>query len=47
MYLTDDREKTVKDIVMQVEPDLFVKTTCLTMMNFGQLVDAGFSTPRR
>lgn len=41
MYLTDDREKAVKDIIMQVEPDLFIKTTGLTMNTFSQLVDAG------
>lgn len=41
MYLTDDREKTIKDVITQVEPDLFVKVTGLTLTDFGQLVDAG------
>jgi hypothetical protein len=40
MYLTDDREKTVKDIIQQVEPELFEKVTGLTLRDFGQLVDA-------
>jgi hypothetical protein len=41
MYLTDDRERTVKDIIRQDEPDLFVKVTNLTLNHFEQLVDAG------
>lgn len=40
MYLTDDREKTVKDIIQQVEPGLFQKVTGLTLPDFQQLVDA-------
>lgn len=47
MYLTDDRERTVKDIITQIEPGLFVKTTGLTMKSFSQLVDAGvFHAPK-
>jgi len=47
MYLTDDRERTVKDIITQIEPELFVKTTGLTIKSFGQLVDAGvFHAPK-
>lgn len=41
MYLTDDREKTIKDIITQVEPDLFEKVTGLTLSDFEQLVNAG------
>lgn len=41
MYLTDYREKAVKDIIMQLEPDLFTSVTGLTLKNFKQLVDAG------
>lgn len=41
MYLTDDREKTIKDIITQVEPVLFEKVTGLTLNDFKQLVDAG------
>jgi hypothetical protein len=39
MYLTDDREKTIKDIIEQVEPELFVKVTGLSLKDFKQLVD--------
>ena len=27
MYLTDEREKTLKDVITQVEPELFKKVT--------------------
>ncbi len=40
MYLTDDREKTIKDIIEQLEPALFEKVTGLKLTDFGQLVDA-------
>ncbi len=41
MYLTDDRERAVKDIIEQVEPDLFEKVTGLTLKDFEMLVNAG------
>ena len=41
MYLTDDREKTIKDIITQLEPELFEKVTGLTLSDFEQLVNAG------
>jgi hypothetical protein len=41
MYLTDDREKTVYDIITQVEPELFEKVTTLSMKDFERLVNAG------
>lgn len=41
MYLTDDREKTIKDIITQVEPDLFEKVTSLSLEDFQRLVNAG------
>jgi hypothetical protein len=41
MYLTDDRERKVKDIIEQVEPDLFAQVTGLTLPDFGKLVNAG------
>lgn len=41
MYLTFDREKTVYDIITQVEPDLFEKVTTLSLKDFQRLVDAG------
>lgn len=40
MYLTDDREKAIKDIITQIEPDLFQKVTGLTIKDFEQLVNA-------
>ena len=40
MYLTDDREKTIRDIIQQLEPALFEKVTGLTLADFAQLVDA-------
>ena len=41
MYLTDDREKAVKDIITQVEPELFEKVTTLSLKDFERLVNAG------
>jgi hypothetical protein len=41
MYLTDDREKSVKEIILQSETDLFTKVTGLSLNDFKQLVDAG------
>lgn len=39
MYLTDDRERTIHDIICQIEPDLFEKVTGLTLSDFAELVD--------
>ncbi|MCZ2813829.1 GIY-YIG nuclease family protein [Modestobacter sp. VKM Ac-2979] len=41
MYLTDDREKAIRDIVTQLEPQLFERVTGLTLADFEQLVNAG------
>jgi hypothetical protein len=41
MYLTDDRERAVVDIITQVEPKLFEKVTTLSLKDFGRLVNAG------
>lgn len=41
MYLTDDRERTLKDVIEQLEPELFTKVTGITLENFRDLVDAG------
>jgi hypothetical protein len=41
MYLTDDREKTVYDIITQDEPELFEKVTTLSLKDFERLVNAG------
>lgn len=38
MYLTDYRERTLKDIITQLEPGLFKKVTGLTVKDFGLLV---------
>ena len=41
MYLTDDREKTIYDIITQVEPELFEQVTSLSLKDFERLVNAG------
>ncbi|MCM1009339.1 MAG: GIY-YIG nuclease family protein [Fusobacterium sp.] len=41
MYLTDDREQTLKDVITQLEPELFQKVTGLTMPDFELLVSIG------
>lgn len=41
MYLTDDREQTLKDVITQLEPELFKKVTGLTMPDFELLVSIG------
>lgn len=41
LYLTDDREKTVTDIIRQYETDLFEKVTTLSLRDFELLVEAG------
>ena len=38
MYLTDDREHCLKDVIMQIEKDLFKKVTGLNVHDFEQLV---------
>jgi hypothetical protein len=41
MYLTDDREKTVYDIITQLESRLFEEITSLSLKDFDRLVKAG------
>ena len=41
MYLTDDREQTLKDVITQLEPELFQKVTGLTIPDFELLVSIG------
>ena len=41
MYLTDFRERTLKDVVTQLEPGLFKKVTGLTVKDFELLVSLG------
>ena len=38
MYLTDEREQTLKDVILQLEPELFQKVTGLTIPDFETLV---------
>ncbi len=41
MYLTDFRERTLKDVITQLEPGLFKKVTGLTVKEFELLVSLG------
>ena len=41
MYLTDYREQTVKDVITQIEPELFQKVTGLTVKDFDVLCSIG------
>ena len=41
MYLTDYRERTLRDVITQLEPGLFKKVTGLTVQDFELLVSLG------
>ena len=41
MYLTDFREYCLKDVIMQLEPELFRKVTGITLKDFSLLVSLG------
>jgi hypothetical protein len=41
MYLTDYRERSLKDVITQLEPGLFKKVTGLTVKDFALLVSLG------
>jgi hypothetical protein len=41
LYLTDYRERTLKDVITQLEPALFKKITGLTVKDFENLVSLG------
>jgi len=41
MYLTDYRERSLKDVITQIEPDLFKKVTGLSVKDFELLVSLG------
>lgn len=41
MYLTDHRERCLKDVITQLEPDLFKKVTALSIKDFELLVSLG------
>lgn len=46
MYLTDYRERSLKDVITQLEPELFRKVTGLTQKDFELLVSLGvFNSP--
>jgi hypothetical protein len=41
MYLTDYRERSLKDVITQLEPGLFKKVTALEVKDFELLVSLG------
>lgn len=41
MYLTDFREEKLTDVVMKLEPDLFMRVTGLTIDDFKLLIELG------
>ena len=41
MYLTDYRERSLKDVITQLEPGLFKKVTGLNVQDFELLVSLG------
>ncbi|MGN0653578.1 MAG: GIY-YIG nuclease family protein [Oscillospiraceae bacterium] len=47
MYLTDFREQTIKDVITQLEPDLFKKVTGLTVKDFDNLCEIGLFDPEK
>ena len=46
MYLTDYRERSLKDVIQELEPDLFRKVTGLTKKDFDLLVSLGVFNQR-
>ncbi len=47
MYLTDYREQCIKDVITQIEPDLFKKVTGLTVKDFDTLCSIGLFDPEK
>jgi hypothetical protein len=45
MYLTDYRERSLKDVITQLEPGLFKKVTGLSVKDFELLVSLGLFNP--
>lgn len=41
MYLTDYREETLKDVITEIEPELFIKVTGLTVTDFEKMCEIG------
>lgn len=47
MYLTDYREYTIRDVITQIEPELFKKVTGLSVKDFEILNEIGLFDPER
>lgn len=47
MYLTDYREQTIKDVITQIEPELFKKVTGLSVKDFDILCSIGLFDPEK
>ena len=47
MYLTDFREQTLRDVITQIEPELFRKVTGLSVKDFDVLCDIGLFDPEK
>ena len=47
MYLTDFREQTIKDVITQIEPELFYKVTGLMVKDFETLCSIGLFDPEK
>jgi len=45
MYLTDYREEALKDVIMNIEPELFRKVTNLEVSDFEKLCEVGVFNP--
>lgn len=47
MYLTDYREQCIKDVITQIEPELFKKVTGLNVKDFDTLCSIGLFDPEK
>ena len=47
MYLTDYREQCIKDVITQIEPELFKKVTGLNVTDFDTLCSIGLFDPEK
>ena len=45
MYLTDHREEALKDVITNIEPQLFTKVTGLQVSDFEKLCEVGVFNP--
>ena len=46
MYLTENREETLKDVIMQLETDLFTRVTGISLEEFKRFCDIGVFNAR-